>query len=107
MPEHNKHPTAQEAQQQAVEAVATLSDFIERLLYAAFAFFATSILLAQFLGFELHEAAEPAILNAGLAYYSHAATGRLIRAVVAIARPKLAPSKVTIDEGQKVEVEQA
>lgn len=73
-------------------AVRDLSDLLERVAYGMIGFFATYLILKIGFGIGKDACAEAAVLNAGIAYYTHAATGRVIRAlwvIVGQARPSV------------------
>lgn len=75
------------ATEDLTDATRDLADFAERVIYAALAFVVTSGTMTLFFHFEFRETVEASMLNAGIAYYTHAASWRVIRALFVIARP--------------------
>lgn len=63
-------------------------DTLERVAYAIIAFCVTTLLATHLLHIDHAGAYEVGMLNAGLAYYSHSATGRIIRAVTQLLRTR-------------------
>lgn len=72
------------------DAIQALRDSGESAAYAAIAFGLTATTLHFAFGVESKAAVEPAVLNAGIAYYTHAATGRILRALVVLIPPAAA-----------------
>lgn len=79
------------------EAAHALAEFGERVVYGAMAGGITIVALKVLFDIDPHHAAEPALLNAGLAYYTHEVTGRILRALVVIASP--AVGKLNVVKG--------
>lgn len=81
--QHDKRP--EETLKDAADVVAeTGGNFV----YALIAFFATNIVAQSAFDLPHDSALEVSMLNAGLAYYSHAATGRVLRAMLTIVRSR-------------------
>jgi hypothetical protein len=81
----------EQAHEQAVtdvtQAIRALGELGERVAYGTMAFGSTVILLKVGFHIEIDRAVEPAVLNAGIAYYTHEATGRIIRAITILITP--------------------
>lgn len=93
MPDRDGQQTMDEAQQDIKRAEVEVLEILERIAYAVIAFFATVIFAKQFLHMHQEAAYEVGMLNGGLAYYSHAATGRVIRALWTVAKYNHAQAK--------------
>lgn len=61
------------------------ADFVERILVASVVALITYYICVRFLDADPHGAGEPAVLNAGLAYYTHQATGGLAAMMSSVA----------------------
>lgn len=63
-----------------------IEEIVERVVYAVIGCLVTYLAASMILNLETEQAKEVALLNGALAYYSHAATGRVVRVLYALAK---------------------
>lgn len=74
-----------ELTEEELEAAREVGNMVQKLGTAALAL-VVSLLVSTGLGAEAVDSIEVSVLNAGLAYYSHDASARIVRALVVLAR---------------------